>query len=277
MKTSKLYFSYSNVKNAKLIPSKEYSINSDIAIIYTIYMPDFIHLKSELSEFLNPKELKKAQRFYKEIDRDRFIIYRSILKFVLAAYTKLDIKSISFDYQLNKKPYLASHPRLHFNMSHSEDFAVIAISRKKVGLDIEFMSENFKFTSLLPDVFDEKQIQQIQNAVNTRHAFYTSWTRKEAFVKALGKGIDEDFKNIPCLDGQHNVDSKLLRLEGQNSQNSAQLHISPNWQVYSFDFADNYLGAIAYEGLSKISKNLILYSVPNNMNDLLHIAHSSSN
>lgn len=256
MKTSKLFISFSNVKSTELIPDKEYSLDGNDVIIYTIYLPDFIELKSELSNYLNFKELKKAQRFYKDLDRDRYIIYRAITKFILAAYTKLNVENINFDYHLNQKPYLASHPSLHFNISHSQDFAAIAISRKKIGLDIEYMAEDFKFTDLLLDVFENEEILAIQNADNKKHAFYTSWTRKEAFVKALGKGIDEDFKYIPSLDGEHSIDPILAK----NIE---------KWQLYSFNLAVDYLGAVAFEGLSRISKNLRIFSIPNTMKDLL--------
>ncbi len=258
MKTSKLSISFSNVKSAESIPDKKFFLDSNDIIIYTIYLPDFTDLKSELSKFLSDKEIKKAKRYYKETDTNRFITYRAILKFVLAAHSNLRIKDVYFDYNFNKKPYLISHPWLHFNVSHSEDFAAIAISRKKVGLDIEYMSNDFKFTTLLPDVFEDNEVLQIQNSANIKHAFYTSWTRKEAFVKALGKGIDEDFKNLPSLDGQYHIDSTLLR----NTQ---------NWQVYSFDFAENYLGAVAFEDLPEISKNIMLYTIPNNMEELLEM------
>ena len=108
------------------------------------------------------------------------------------------------------------------------------------------------------DIFIDEEILIIQNADNKKHAFYTSWTRKEAFVKALGKGIDEDFKYIPCLDGQHNIDSDMLK----NTK---------NWQICSFDLADNYLGAVAFDGSPTISKNLELLIIPNSMKDLLEM------
>lgn len=264
MRTSKSVIEYLTIEDLKLIPTQTISLDSDEIIIYTIYLPDFIDLKSDLSQFLTSKELKKAQRFFKEIDRNRFIIYRSILKFILAAHTKLNVKNIYLDYHFNKKPYLASHPWLFFNISHSEDFAAIAVSKKNVGLDIEYMSKDFNFTSLLPDVFDDNQVLEIQNAVDKKHAFYTSWTRKEAFVKALGKGIDEDFKYIPSLDGQHTIDFNLTK----NSK---------SWQVYSFNLADHYLGAVASEALPTISRNILLYNIPNNMENLLDMINQKNN
>lgn len=244
------------MKGDQLIPIC--SLNTNDVIIYTIFLPDFIDIKSDLAKFLNSAELNRAERFYKELDRNRFIIYRSILKFVLASHTKMNVKNIVLDYHFNKKPYLASHPWLHFNISHSEDFAVIAISLDKVGIDIEYISKDFNFTNLLPDIFVDQEILAIQNAVDKKHAFYTSWTRKEAFVKALGKGIDENFKNIPCLDGLHSIDSAVLKA-------------TQNWQVCSFDLEDQYLAAVAFESLSIISKNLVLYSMPNTMKDILEM------
>lgn len=235
-----------------------HSLDTDDIIIYSIYLPNFINLKSDLAEFLNSTELNRAQRFHKELDKNRFVICRSILKIVLATHTNLDAKNIHLDYHFNKKPYLASHPCLHFNVSHSDDFAVIAISRTKVGIDIEYISEDFNFTNLLPDIFADNEILENQNAVNKRHSFYTLWTRKEAFVKALGKGIDDDFKYIPCLDGQHHL-------------NSTQLKTTENWQIYSFDLANQYLGAVAFEGLRTSTENIILYSMPNSMKELIEL------
>lgn len=261
MQTSKLFIACSNVQQVPSILN--YSLNSNEVIIYTIYFPNFIDLKSDLIQFLNDTELTRAGRFHRELDRNQFIIYRSILKFVLAAHTNLDIKNIHLEYHLNKKPYLASHPNLHFNISHSEDFAVIAISRDEVGIDIEYINKDFNFEELLPEIFNDNEILAIQNATNKKHAFYTSWTRKEAFVKALGKGIDEDFKDVPCLDGDHSI--------------PALLKTSANWQMYSFNLADHYLGAVAFESSPTISKNLVLFSIPNTMDSLREMTQIRKN
>jgi 4'-phosphopantetheinyl transferase len=259
MQKSNLFISTINCDDHKSSTAKGYSLSNDDVIIYSIYLPEYTELTKDLVHFLNPEERSRSERYYQDKDRNQFIICRAILKFVLAAYTQLDVTTINIDYHFNKKPYLSSHPSLCFNISHSEDFAVIAISLNKIGVDIEYIAKDFTFINLLPDIFDDNEVLAIQKAVNKKHAFYTSWTRKEALVKALGKGIDDDFKNIPSLDGHYVVDSKLLTNTG-------------NWQVYSFELADYYLGAVAFEGLSTISKNLVLYSIPKSMKALIQMA-----
>jgi 4'-phosphopantetheinyl transferase len=256
MLESKLFITFSNLKEVQYISN--YSLKINEVIIYTINLPDFTDLKSDLIEFLNATELHRAERFYRELDKNRFIICRSILKIILAAHTTLEAKNINLDYHLNKKPYLASHPNLHFNVSHSEDRAVIAISQSKVGIDIEYIAEDFNFTNLLPDIFNDDEILAIQTAVDKKHAFYTFWTRKEALVKALGKGIDEDFKDIPSLDGEHTLNAALLKTPA-------------NWHMYSFDLAEQYLGAVALENLSTISLNIIIFTIPKTMKELLEM------
>ena len=256
---SNLTISSSTLNGVPLLSSKEYAVNNNDLLIFNVYLPNFNNIKDELSMFLSSKEIKKSERFYKDLDRSRFVIYRSILKFILAAYTKLDVKSINLSLDFNKKPYLQSHPYLFFNISHSEDYAFIAISNKKIGIDIEYMSEDFKFSELLPDIFNENEISSIENAIDTKETFYTLWTRKEAFVKGLGKGIDEDFKYIPCLEGNHTVEYDLLKSD-------------QDWEVLSFDFTNKYVGSVAFESNSTIRKNLLLYTIPNTMKELEEMA-----
>jgi len=258
METAKVTISKAHIKDTKIIRITDDFLNAYDIVIYTIYLPDFSNLQIELSQFLNSKEYKRAERFYKPADKNQFIISRAILKFILAAYTKMDIRNIHLGVFLNKKPFLVSHPWLRFNVSHSKDFTTIAISRKNVGIDIEYMAKDFDHAELLPDIFNHQEILSIGNSIDKKQAFYTAWTRKESFVKALGKGIDEDFKYIPCLDGQHNIDFTLLK----NSE---------NWQVISFDLNEDYVGSIAFEGLSANPKNLILQTVPNTMQELIEM------
>lgn len=146
---------------------------------------------------------------------------------------------------------------MHFNVSHSKDYAVIAISPEKVGIDIEFKSNGFVPGTVSSDIFTNEEFTVNQNKSSKSNAFYTLWTRKEAFVKALGKGIDEDFKYIPCLEGRQNLEYKLFI----NSE---------NWQMSSFEITDDYAGALAFESFSTAAA-ISLISLPNTMAAILKI------
>jgi 4'-phosphopantetheinyl transferase len=258
MLKSKLSISFINSDDQKSSASKELFLNLDDVIIYKLYLPAYTSITKDLIRHLNSDEVNRANRYYKEKDRSRFIISRAILKFVLAAYTKSDIKKISLDYDFNKKPFLGSYPWLHFNVSHSDDFALIAISRSKVGIDVEFKAKEFDFSPLVPDIFTENEISFVQNAEDKEDAFYSLWTRKEAYVKAVGKGIDDDFKKVPSLIGQHSFDSSVLKTEA-------------NWQIFSFNVAEGYLGAVAFESATEISKTITISTLPKTIEDLLDL------
>ena len=255
METANLTISTLPIYRTKMIPVNDDFLNTHDIVIYTIYLPDFSDLITELSQFLNAKELKRSERFYKHLDKNQFVISRAILKLILAAYAATDLRNIHFGTFQNKKPFLVSHPWLRFNVSHAKEFATIAVSRKNVGIDIEYMAQDFDYTELLPDIFNQHEILSIENATDKKQAFYTAWTRKEAFVKALGKGIDEDFKYIPSLDGHHTIDFTLLK----NSE---------NWQIISFDLTNNYVGSVAFEGLSIIRDGLTAQTVPFTIHEL---------
>lgn len=81
MPKSNLFVSFSNSKEIKLKLCEKYSLNTNEILIYTVYLPNFIYLKLDLTTFLNTTELNRAERFHKEIDRNRFNICRLILKF----------------------------------------------------------------------------------------------------------------------------------------------------------------------------------------------------
>jgi 4'-phosphopantetheinyl transferase len=235
-----------------------FSKNSDL-IIYKIFIPKYESLVDDLSNFLDSYEVERAKRYYKKADKNRFIICRSLLKFALALYTQSHIKDISIELLSNKKPYLPKYPDVFFNVSHSGDYAVLAISDTPIGIDIESMDLNYPFQETMPSIFNEDEIQFIHASDHKAKTFFRLWTRKEAFVKALGKGIDDNFSKIPCLDGQHILDTSLIE--------SLQ-----NWQVHGFEIAKNYSGAIAYAAKEPIIKKPVCMSLPNNLTDLLKLS-----
>lgn len=235
-----------------------FSKNPDL-ILYKIFIPEYESLVDDLSNFLEPFEVERAERYYKKSDKNRFIICRSLLKFALAHHTQSDIKNIAIKLHPNKKPYLPKHPNIFFNISHSGEYAGLAISTIPTGIDVEYMDLSYPFQDTMPSIFNDNEIQFIDASDHKARTFFNLWTRKEAFVKALGKGIDDDFSKIPCLDGQHILDT-------------SSIESSQNWHVHNFIIAKNYSGAIAYAAKEPIIKNPFCFSLPNKMEDLLKLS-----
>lgn len=200
--------------------------------IFKIELEKYVVILDVLFKILSPEEQKRSQRFHQFKDKQTFIICRSVLKYLLSKETGLDVSQIHFVLNDNNKPYLQLDYPLFFNVSHSGNYAIIALSNQEIGVDIERIKSGFDYAEIVPTVFNNLEIKTIDNSENKNYTFYKFWTRKEAIVKATGKGIDDDITQITVVDGLHSVSSQLL--SG-----------SKNITVFSFDITPEYLGAIA--------------------------------
>lgn len=88
------------------------------------------------------------------------------------------------------KPYLAKEPDIHFNLSHSGEWAVCAISSSPVGVDIQHCDEGRR--DVASRFFHREEIRYLDSLPQFRRdeGFYRLWTLKESFVKATGRGLD---------------------------------------------------------------------------------------
>lgn len=148
---------------------------------------------AQAGEVLSADERDRAQRFARLQDRQRFVAGRAVLRSILAEV--LDIPSgapLRFGDGSAGKPVLRDAPGLHFNLSHSEELAVIAVTRAgEVGIDLERHRPLPDMASVARVLFTEaEQAAMLGCPASAREAvFYRIWTRKEALLKAMGLGI----------------------------------------------------------------------------------------
>jgi len=194
------------------------------------------HLKAiaDYLLLLSPDELQRAGRYHHQKDRDRFTVSRGVLRNLLGRYLDMPATQVEFETTANKKPFVknAGNVQLHYNISHSGDYVLIAIASSALGIDVEQKDMSFPFAEVLVHSFSAGEIDHIQQSPMPVEAFYKLWTRKEALLKATGKGIDDDMKLIPCLDGEHTVEANIIK--------SAQ-----NWYINTFDVMPNYACSLA--------------------------------
>lgn len=223
--------------------------------VFKVKPSTYYHCITFLKTYLDDSELNRAKRYHFEKDRNRFIICRVLLKFVLARHTRQDIANIQIDTNSNKKPYLISDKTIHFNLSHTEDLALIALYDSAIGIDLEIKNSDYKFQDVLTHVYSNAEIKYILNSENQINTFYKFWTRKEAIVKATGIGINEHLLQIPAMDGHHKVESNIIG--GVKNLN-----------VLSFDVEDAHVASIAVEKEGYNMKTLCIYNLPDSIEEL---------
>ena len=197
----------------------------------------------DLKAVLSPDELQRAARFHFEKDRGHFIAARGWLRTVLARYLDTSPADLRLDYGARGKPALAQGSDLRFNLSHSHDLALLAVTREReVGVDIEFMKESTTGPEIAERFFSAAEIAELRALPRDeqRTAFFAGWTRKEAYIKATGVGL---FAGL---------DRFTVSLAPNDSRVSLRVHDdereSARWTLCSLHPGEGYAGALAVEG-----------------------------
>ncbi|SHM21946.1 4'-phosphopantetheinyl transferase family protein [Mucilaginibacter sp. OK098] len=191
---------------------------------------------------LTPDEIARANRYHQLKDRNRFIISRGAMRHIFGKYLNQTPATVEFGAGENNKPYIKSTNQLNlqYNLSHSGDAILLAVSDSAIGADIEFINKSFGFKEVLADNFSTAEIDYI-NETDAVACFFRLWTRKEALTKATAQGLDIDLKLIPVLDGSHLIKPGIIA-----SNN--------NWLIRSFALNDEYTASIAsFPFIDKIS------------------------
>jgi 4'-phosphopantetheinyl transferase len=150
---------------------------------------------ANLSSLLSEDEYKRAMRYYRPVDRDRFIAGRGILRKIISAYLELPPSQLRFTYNEYGKPAVSDDQNdrtLNFNLSHSAQLILYAVTRGRVvGIDIEYIREDFATLEIAERFFSKDELAALKSlpADQRTMGFFNCWSRKEAFIKAKGMGV----------------------------------------------------------------------------------------
>jgi 4'-phosphopantetheinyl transferase len=144
---------------------------------------------------LSADERSRAARYHREIDRQYFIAARATLRQILGSYLKADPAVLTFAYSEKEKPFLGGAEAargIEFNISHSGSIALLAFARQReIGVDVEQIRRDFDTARIAERFFsaaEQKQLAALPEEQRSE-AFFFCWTRKEAYIKATGKGL----------------------------------------------------------------------------------------
>ena len=225
-------------------PSSQRITDSDLHI-WRACLSGSVPELSYFDSILSPDEKARAERFYFERDRNRYIFGRGILRTLLGGYLQVQASKITFVYGPHGKPAIESvrsNKSLQFNLAHSNDWAVYAFGwDHPLGIDLEHIRPMPDVDELAERFFSASERVLIHSLSGDQkwETFFSIWTCKEAFLKATGSGLTlplDQFEVSPRADGG----MKLTSISGNSKP-------ADRWRLETFKPIADYQSAIAVE------------------------------
>ena len=198
---------------------------------------------------LEEDERSRADRFHFEKDRRAFTVSRGFLRHVLGSYLKTTPDAVRFSYGPYGKPALDGEHKnssLRFNMSHSHGVGLVAVSDgREVGVDVEHVRADFANEEIARRFFSPREVAAFNALPNTEQvaAFFRCWTRKEAYIKAIGRGLSQPLDGFDVTLAPEETPA-LLRVDEDDAS---------RWTLSDIDVGNDYAAALVVEGqISKI-------------------------
>ncbi len=198
---------------------------------------------SELWAVLSEAEQARARRFRLERHRHGYIVVHGMLRKILGGYLNIGAREVKFGNGPAGKPAVdGDHNRIRFNLSDSGGHVLYAVAHdREVGVDVETVRPKPKAAALVNRFFSENEKAAFQkiDADEREDAFLRGWTRKEAYVKAIGKGLrfPLDRFDVSFMPEDQNA---LLFVQGAPGE-------PKRWSLRDIDLGPDFRGALAVE------------------------------
>lgn len=199
----------------------------------------------QLFNRLSSEERQRAAKYYFVKDREHFIVARGVLRGILGRYLGVRPERIRFSYNRFGKPSLnirTDDNLLRFNVSHSRGIALYALTwGHEIGLDIEYMRQDIASLEIARNFFSPFEVSVLSALPASLQpaAFFNCWTRKEAYIKAIGTGLSQSLQQftVSMIPGEP---ARLLRtINPEETQRWSLIDLSPH---------PDYKAALVVEG-----------------------------
>jgi 4'-phosphopantetheinyl transferase len=199
-------------------------------------------------------ELERAGRFRFFRDRRRFVVARGALRTLLGRYLQVPDWQVDFEYEPKGKPRLGGRSGPFFNVSHSGELALMAFSSSTpLGVDVELLRDMDDTSAIVKRFFSPAETARwtsLPAGIRTR-AFFDCWTRKEAYIKAVGEGLSLPLDQFDVTFGPGRTPQISL-----GGGREGEL-----WSLFDVASIPDYAGALAIPGSGWQLRFLALKSV----------------
>jgi 4'-phosphopantetheinyl transferase len=230
-----------------LPPPDSLSLEAGQVHLWRISLEQDDGILDRFRRMLEPEELDRAGRFRYERLQRHFVASRGFLRYLLARYVAGSPDDLRFLYNTYGKPSLAGERSLQFNMSHSHEIALVAVTRDAaVGVDIEYIRSDFASEEIATRFFSRLEVETFSSLPREERvaAFFRCWARKEAYIKAIGKGLSQPLDGFDVTLAPDDP-AELLRRGKEDTV---------TWSMRDIDVGSDYASALAVEGVrSEIS------------------------
>jgi 4'-phosphopantetheinyl transferase len=227
--------------------------------IWCVWLNRLISEIPQLTKHLSYSERFKINRYRFDRDKRYSTISRGVLRVLLGHYLDVAPGSVCLNYGPNGKPSLDPdhHPSgLRFNLAHSRDISLYAfVDDSEIGIDLEYIRQLPDAEKIAERTFSRREYLDLTSLpINQRtQAFYNCWTRKEAYIKALGYGLSLP-TNQYAVSMAPGEPARLLHVEGKPDEIA-------RWTLRSWTPAPGYVAALAVD---RASFEVVRHQVPLN-------------
>jgi len=189
--------------------------------------------EARFAALIGADEWARALRFRFARDRRRFVVRRGRLRERLASHLGARPQALAFREGPFGKPELLDY-KLPFSLSHSQERMLVAIGDATLGCDIELIDPDLDWRPLAESLFATEERDALARLPEAEawRGFFACWSRKEAFVKAIGQGLSYPLDAFAVSVGSN----ARLQRGGEG------------WQMLALDVVPGYAAALVVGG-----------------------------
>ena len=229
-----------------LFPPSSLTLSKDDVHVWLAELGPPAARVQQMAQCLSETERIKSDSFHFKRDRMHFIVSRAVLRMILGRYLQIEPKGVQFSYGHHGKPDLAEplgESTLRFNLAHSQDLALYAFTLdREIGVDLEYLRVISDIKQIASEFFSANEITTLHAlpASQRRQAFFNCWTPKEAYIKAIGKGLSQPLDQFEVLLAP--TESACLRSVERDPERASR------WSLSALTPAPGYVAALAVQG-----------------------------